>query len=278
MNLFLALLILFLISLIIDSIGFKKYVWFLSIGYGLSIFGCGIAIIIIYSINGNLNISGLIASTLLIIYGFRLGGFLLLREIKSISYNKTIQKEIKSDKSIPFFVKVSIWIFAALLYTIQASCILLVLDSRGNLGFFDTNVIEIIGLIIMALGIVIETLADNQKSKSKKIDPKKPAMNGLYKLCRCPNYYGEILMWTGTYIFSFSVILISTPSWWMFLITTIAYISIVYVMLNGAKRLEKRQNKNYENLLEYQEYKNKTPLIYFLFIPIKSLENSKIIK
>lgn len=278
MNVYIVLLILLGISLLIDAIGFKKMVWFLSIGYGLSIFGCGIALIIIYSINGNMNITGLIACILMMVYGFRLGGFLLYRELKSLSYRKTIEKEIDTNKKIPLFVSVTIWIFAALLYTCQSSSIMFVLDSRGNSGFFNTNAIEIIGVSIMAIGIFIETLADSQKSKSKKIDPKKPCMNGLYKFCRCPNYFGEILMWTGAFTFSFSIILVSNPSWWMFVITSIAYISIVYVMLNGAKRLEKRQNKNYENLEDFKTYKEKTPLIYIVFIPIKSLQNSKIIK
>ena len=85
------LLILFGISLVISSIGFKKFVWFLSVGYGLSIFGCGIALVIIYSITKNINLTGLLASILLIVYGFRLGGFLLIREIKNKSYQKTLK-------------------------------------------------------------------------------------------------------------------------------------------------------------------------------------------
>ena len=68
LEVYIVLLILFGISLVISAIGFKKFVWFLSVGYGLSIFGCGIALIIIYSINQNINLTNLIASILLVIF------------------------------------------------------------------------------------------------------------------------------------------------------------------------------------------------------------------
>ncbi|MCR5231384.1 MAG: DUF1295 domain-containing protein, partial [Acholeplasmatales bacterium] len=239
LDVWIILLILFGVSLLISSIGFKKFVWFLSVGYGLSILGCGIALLIIYFVENNINITGLIACILLIVYGFRLGGFLLIRELKMTSYQKTLQEVTKTEKPIPMFVKVSIWIVCSLLYMGQASGVMFVLQSRIFTSFFDVTVLEIVGVSIMALGIFIEALADHQKSKSKKIDPSKPAMSGLYKICRCPNYYGEILMWTGVLVFFFTIC--TFAPWWMYVICILAYISIVYVMLNGAKRLEGRQ-------------------------------------
>ena len=52
----------------------------------------------------------------------------------------------------------------------------------------------------MCCGICIEALADKQKSDAKKKNPNKPAMTGLYKYSRCPNYFGEILFWTGAIV------------------------------------------------------------------------------
>ena len=43
MHLFLAMLV---VALVFSSIGFKKYVWFISIGYGLSVAGIGAALLI----------------------------------------------------------------------------------------------------------------------------------------------------------------------------------------------------------------------------------------
>lgn len=41
----------------------------------------------------------------------------------------------------------------------------------------------------------------------------------------------------------------------------LGYILIVYVMINGAQRLDKRQEKNYGNNEEYSKYADNTPLI-----------------
>ena len=43
MYLFLAMIV---VALVFSSVGFKKYVWFISIGYGLSIAAIGIALMI----------------------------------------------------------------------------------------------------------------------------------------------------------------------------------------------------------------------------------------
>lgn len=275
------LLILFGVSLLISAIGFKKFVWFLSVGYGLSILGCGLTLLIMYLVLGHMNITGLIACVLLMVYGFRLGGFLLFRELKAQSYQKTLKEVTTTEKPIPVFVKITIWIVCAALYMAQAAGVMFLLQYRYRYqtAFLDTNALEIIGVSIMALGIFIEALADHQKSASKKLDASKPAMTGLYKICRCPNYYGEILMWTGVFVYFFACLLAGFHvNWWKYVVVSIAYISIVYIMLNGAKRLEGRQAKNYGELEEFKEYTKKTPLIIVLFIPIKSLINSKIIK
>ena len=50
----------------------------------------------------------------------------------------------------------------------------------------------------------------------------------------------------------------------------ISYICIVFIMFNGAQRLEKRQMARYGNDPEYTAYANKTPIIIPL-LPIYHL-------
>ena len=61
------------------------------------------------------------------------------------------------------------------------------------------------------------------------------------------------------------------------IIVIIGWLLILYVMLSGAKRLEKRQNKSYGDDPEYQAYYKKTPAI-FPFVPLYSLEKINWIK
>ena len=83
-------LILFLVAVLISSIGFKKFVWFISLGYGFSIAGIGVALLIMFA--KNLTPVTAIMAVMLIIYGCRLGGYLLIREKKSASYQRTMKK------------------------------------------------------------------------------------------------------------------------------------------------------------------------------------------
>ena len=41
-------LVMFLIALLITSIGFRKYIWFISIGYGFSVAAIGLAMIVFF--------------------------------------------------------------------------------------------------------------------------------------------------------------------------------------------------------------------------------------
>lgn len=54
----------------------------------------------------------------------------------------------------------------------------------------------------------------------------------------------------------------------------LAYISIVFVMFNGAQRLEKRQSGRYGSMKEYNDYADKTPIIIPL-LPIYHLNKEK---
>ena len=77
-------LILFIVAMVISSIGFQKFVWFISLGYGFSIAGIGAAMLVLFS--RQLTPVTVILCILCMIYGCRLGGYLLVREKRSASY------------------------------------------------------------------------------------------------------------------------------------------------------------------------------------------------
>lgn len=255
--------VLILIALIVSCIGFKKYVWFISLGYGFSIAAIGTAMLI--TLRNNLTIGTLLASILFVAYGIRLGGYLLIRELKSASYGAAMKKEIKDGKTMPFIAKVSIWVSCALLYATQTSPIFFRL--KNNSG---TDTLCIIGVTIMAFGLFIESLADIQKSKAKKVNSNRFCDTGLYKIVRCPNYLGEVIFWTGVFVTSFTTL----TGFWQWASAIFGYVLIIYVMFSGCRRLEIRQNKNYGSNEEYKNYVKKTPIMLPL-IPLYSVEKHK---
>lgn len=255
--------ILMLIALIVTLCGFYKYVWFISLGYGFSIATFGIALLVMFK--DNLTIGTIVMSLLFIVYGCRLGGYLLLRELKSKSYQAKMKTEIKDGKTMPMIAKLSIWISCAFLYATQVSPVFFRL--YNNKG---TDTVAIIGAVIMALGIILESSADLQKSNAKKKNPNRFCDTGLYKIVRCPNYLGEILFWTGVFVSGTNVL----TGIWQWLAAICGYVCIVYIMFGGARRLELRQNRTYGNDPEYQNYVKKTPII-LPFIPLYSVAKHK---
>ena len=255
--------ILLAVCAVLCAVGFYKFVYFLSIGYGFAVAGGGIAVLIMALVNGTEAPIWvlLIQAALFLAYGIRLSGFLLVREIKNVAYRKTLKEATGDEKKMPFFVLFTIWVCVAVLYTAQVSPMLF----RYSNGATDI-IVPIVGFAISILGFVLETVADNQKSAQKKERPEMVATKGLYKMCRCPNYLGEIIFWTGVFVSGITTYA-GAGQW---ITAVIAYICIVFIMFNGAQRLEKRQMARYGNDPEYNAYADKTPIIIPL-LPIYHL-------
>ena len=262
--------ILYIVCAVLCAVGFYKFVYFLSIGYGFAVAGGGIAILVMALITPTeapLWIL-LIQAALFLAYGVRLSGFLLVRELKNITFKKTdVAKDTlakNGEKKMPVFVLVTIWITVAALYVTQVSPMLF----RVTNGVRELT-LTVIGFVISVGGLVLESIADNQKSAQKKERPDMVATKGLYKMCRCPNYLGEIIFWTGVFVSGIPAYQ-RAGEWIM---AVIAYVCIVFIMFNGAQRLEKRQMARYGSDPEYNEYANKTPIIIPL-LPIYHLNKT----
>ena len=258
--------ILLAISFAVSAVGWIYFVYFFSIGYGLSISALAAATAIIF--RDSLDIPSAILLGVLFIYGIRLSAYLLIRERKSASYKKILyQPEISQRK--PFFVMVMIWISCALLYVGQISPATFYLANLAN-GATVNEWWMWGGAATAAVGVLIEMIADAQKSAAKKKNSNRFVSHGLYRIVRCPNYFGEVLMWTGSFI----VCIGACCTLWQWVVAALGYIGIVYVMFSGARRLELRQLEVYGNDPEFQAYIKRTPIILPL-VPIYSVAKHK---
>lgn len=264
--------IIFIVCAVLCAVGFYKFVYFLSIGYGFAIAGGGITVLIMAVANGwsdQILLLAIAQAALFAAYGARLSGFLLVREFKNLSFKKTdVFKDTlnkSDDKKMPFFVLFVIWISVAVLYTAQVAPMFF----RYYNGNKDI-IVPAAGIVISVLGLILEAAADNQKSAQKKLNPDMVATKGLYKIVRCPNYLGEIIFWTGILISGITAY--NGAGQWITAI--VAYVCIVFIMFNGAQRLEKRQMARYGNNAEYNAYADKTPIIIPL-IPVYHLNKKK---
>ena len=251
------------VALLFSSIGFKKYVWFISIGYGFAVAAIGAGLLVIG--RTSLSAGTVCACILFLIYGCRLGGYLALRELKSSSYNSKMKTEIKSGKGMSTGAKCAIWGSAALLYACETSPVIFrISNGRGTDGFL------VAGMVISAAGLLIESMADLQKNAAKKKNPGRFVDTGLYRIVRCPNYFGEMLFWTGVFVGGLPIYR-GIGQW---ILAVLGYAGIIYVMFGGARRLEMRQNRTYGTDPAYSKYVKTTPIM-IPFVPLYSVEKYK---
>lgn len=257
------LLLLFITALVCCSIGFKRFVWFMSVGYGFAVSGIGVVSIIYGLLNKIITPIQTIGFLVMSAYGFRLGYFLYKRETRNANYKKVLNTKV--GKEPPMFVKVIMWLCMGLLYVAQTSGL-----HFRMLNLTSDNVTLYVGVIVMALGAFIEALADKQKSEQKKERPDFVACKGLFKYSRCASYFGEITFWTGVFVTGIT----SYSGLGQWIIALLGYILIVYIMVDGAKRTEKGQMARYGNNPEYVKYADSTPVL-IPFIPIYHIYKSK---
>ena len=252
-------LALFLIAALISASGFKKFVWFLSLGYGFSMAAIGAALIVMHW--GAADAASLVLCLLLVVYGVRLGSYLVYRELRNAEYNRVLNAA-GGSATYPVPLLIVIWLTCALLYACEASPVLWRLSAGVGVDAFG-----VAGAVIATCGVALEATADLQKNAAKKVNPRRFVDTGLFSFVRCPNYLGEILTWTGMLVSSLGAM--QTP--WQWAAALFGWIGIVYVMFGGARRLEIRQNKNYGADPEYQAYVRRVPII-LPFVPLYSVE------
>jgi len=256
------------LCLVVSAIGFRKTVYFISIGYGYSIAAMAIASLVLAGAAAG-PVTWL-AAILLAIYGIRLGTYLVIREGKA-SYQATQKADGDRSAGAGLAAKLGIWVTVALLYPAMFMPALARFAGEARGGVDRVPALSIAGVAVMAAGIAIEAIADRQKSAAKKKAPGRFCDSGLYRIMRCPNYFGELLVWTGNLLAGAAFL----GSWLAWVIAGVGYLSIFLIMKGSARRLEIKQGERYGSDPDYRRYAETTPIL-FPFLPIYSFRESVI--
>ena len=208
----------------------------------------------------------------LFLYGVRLATYLLVRELKHPAYVKTVSFDQVNNEDRSAFAMCMIWISCVLLYICQTFPVTAHLDAMAN-GAMPDPVWAYVRLGLTVTGFLLETVADQQKNAAKKINPKRWVDTGLYRLVRCPNYLGEVLLWLGVFVCGIPAL----SAWWHWTFAVLGFVGITYVMFSGARRLELRQDHNYGDNPDYQAYKKRVPIL-LPFVPVYSVKDYKWLK
>lgn len=216
------------------------------ISYAMSFFAAAVFVLIS---TGNLLPVHILLLMLIFAWSARLGTYLFIRIIKT-------KRDRRFDGIRDSFIKfAAFWVFQGVSVWIILLPSILILSMSNVL----VERVSLFGLFVSYLGLAIETVADYQKFvfKNNLKNKDKWIASGLWKYARHPNYFGEMLVWWGVFVFAlpylnnFSYLTIISP----------IFITVLLRFVSGVPPLEKRYAETYKGNDKYLNYKKNTRLL-----------------
>jgi steroid 5-alpha reductase family enzyme len=191
-----------------------------------------------------------LVAAMVMIWSVRLASFLFLRIARA---GKDSRFDVIKTKPIRFLLA---WTLQGLWVLLTAAAALAVITGgvREPLG-----IIGIVGITIWAIGMLIEIIADRQKSnfRANPDNAGKFIYTGLWAWSRHPNYFGEILLWIGMAIVAAPVL----QGWqWATLISPV-FVAFLLTRVSGVPMLEEAADERWGGQDDYEHYKRTTPVL-----------------
>ena len=140
------------------------------------------------------DIRSLLIAVFILVWALRLGSFLFLRILKDTEDRRFSEWK----KSFPMFLRVwtlqGLWVFLTSVAGVTA------ISSRK---IIDPDIFLYIGSLLWVFGFLFESIADYQKRKFRSENQNQFIQTGLWSLSRHPNYFGEIVLWSGIALIAF---------------------------------------------------------------------------
>ena len=193
---------------------------------------------------------GLLLAGMVVLWAVRLGSYLFRRVMKHGKDDRF--DELKTD----FARFLNTWTLQGLWVVLTAALAWVAITSDKKVGldgFFW------VGLLVWALGITVETVADVQKTRFKA-DPANRGRfinTGLWSRSRHPNYFGEITLWAGVAIIALPVL----QGWqWAALVSPV-FVALLLIRGSGVPPLEEKADRKWGGQPDYEAYKKDTPVL-----------------
>lgn len=203
-----------------------------------------------YVTSGNYDTYATIALLLIIVWAARIGTFLFRRV-------RTVGKDQRFDMVKTSFLQFLLgWTLQGFWVTFTSAAAIgaILAPQRPEFGS-----VAVVGLAVWALGFAFEAVADHQKSRFKA-DPAnrdKFIDVGLWSMCRHPNYFGEIVLWTGVAIFAIPALEGLT----LWLLLSPVFVAVLLVLVSGVPPLQMRADAKWGGQPAYERYKATTPAV-----------------
>ncbi|MXO91835.1 DUF1295 domain-containing protein [Pontixanthobacter aquaemixtae] len=197
-----------------------------------------------------LDMRAIVVAAMVAVWSIRLGSFLFKRISEDGHDGRFDKIKINPARFLVAWTLQACWG----LFTAAAAIAIIAADSPAPLGVFFW-----LGAIVWVAGFAIEVVADRQKRAFKKDDANKGKFiqSGLWAWSQHPNYFGEIMLWTGILIIA--VPLLSGAGW--LVVISPVFVTFLLTKVSGIAMLDKAADKKWGDDPAYQQYRRNTPVL-----------------
>jgi steroid 5-alpha reductase family enzyme len=192
----------------------------------------------------------LVASLLVVVWAVRLCGYLFRRILRM-----KVDHRFDGMRDDPLrFAR--FWLLQAITVAVVMLPVSYLLDRDHPPGF---GAWAAAGGCVWLVGFVVEALADAQKSAFRAKDENRGRFvaSGLWRYSRHPNYFGEMLVWWGLFVYAVPVLhgaafaVIAGP----------LFITLLLLFVSGIPLLERSADEKYGSDPAYRDYKRRTSIL-----------------
>jgi steroid 5-alpha reductase family enzyme len=127
-------------------------------------------------------------------------------------------------------------------------------DQPSGLGVWS-----IAGAAVWLVGLLIEAVADAQKAafRAKEENRGRFVASGLWRYSRHPNYFGEMLVWWGLFVYTVPVLHGAAFA----VVIGPVFITLLLLFVSGIPPLERSADQKYGSDAAYRDYKRRTSIL-----------------
>ena len=200
---------------------------------------------------GRVDVVAMLPLALVAVWAARLGSFLFARVHSAGSDGRFDELKLHPVRfAVPWALQ-ALWVVVTVMPA-------LVLSSSSSSSSSSPSPMFVVGIAVWVVGFAIEVVADRQKERFRLAGRQGGFIDtGLWRWSRHPNYFGEILLWTGLFVAGVDVY--QGAQWAV--VSSPLLVTLLLTSISGVPMLEARADARFGADAAYQAYKARTPVL-----------------
>jgi steroid 5-alpha reductase family enzyme len=191
-----------------------------------------------------------VASLLVVVWAVRLGAYLFRRILRMKVDHRF---DGMRDRPLRF---ARFWLLQAITVAVVMLPVSYLLDRDDPAGI---GIWTVAGAAVWLVGLVVEAIADAQKQAFKAQEENRGRFlaGGLWRYSRHPNYFGEMLVWWGLFVYVVPVLHGAAFA----VVVGPVFITLLLLFVSGIPPLERSAEERHGNDAAYRAYKRRTSIL-----------------